>query len=60
MTNVMEKAEYDTQNHGHPMKLIGGRFRASQKTRFVPWHVFSLWNSLPQDMVMDHGLEDFL
>ena len=39
-------------------KLIVGRVRTDKRKYFFPQHI-SLWNSLPQDVVMASGLDAF-
>ena len=44
---------------GHPLKLSVGRVRTDKRKYFFTQRVVSLWNSLPQDVVMASGLDAF-
>ena len=48
-----------TRTRGHPLRLSVGRVRTDKRKYFFTQHVVSLWNSLPQDVVMASGLDDF-
>ena len=41
---------------GHPMKLMGGRFRTDKRTDFFTQHIVKLWNSTAR-CNDDHKLE---
>ena len=50
---------HNTRIRGHGLKLNVGRVRTDQRKYFFTQHIFSLWNSLPQDVVMASGLDAF-
>ena len=41
------------------MKLMGGRSRKNKRKDFFKQHILTLWNSLPQDVVMAINLDGF-
>ena len=50
---------YNTRTRGHPLKWSVGRVRIDKRKYFFTQRVVSLWNSLPQDVVMASGLDAF-
>ena len=48
----------DTRMQGHPMKLIGGRFRIDKRKNFTQC-IVKLWKPLSQDVVMVTDLDGF-
>ena len=49
----------NTRTRGHPLELSVGRVRTDERNYFFIQHVVSLWNSLPQDVMMASGLDAF-
>ena len=49
----------NTRTRGHTLKLRAGRVRTDKRKYFFTKRVVSLWNSLPQDVVMASGLDAF-
>ena len=49
----------NTRIRGHPLNLSVGRVRTDQGKHFFTQYVVSMWNSLPQDVVMASGLDAF-
>ena len=49
----------NTRTRGHPLKLRAGRVRTDKRKYFFTQRIVSLWNSLPQDVVMASGLDAF-
>ena len=50
---------HNTRTRGHPLKLSVGRVRTDKRKYFFTHRVISLWNSLPQEVVMASGLDAF-
>ena len=50
---------HNTRTRGHPFKLSVGRVRTDKRNNFIIQCVVSLWNFLPQDVVMTSGLDAF-
>ena len=48
-----------TRTRGHPLQLSVGRMRTDKIKDLFTQCVVSLWNSLPQDVVMASGLDAF-
>ena len=49
----------NTRTRGHPLQLNVGRVRTDQRKDFFTQQVVSLWNSLPQDVVISSDLDAF-
>ena len=49
----------NTRTRGHTLKLSAGRVNTDKRKYVFTQRVFSLWNSLPQDVVMASGLDAF-
>ena len=48
-----------TRTRGHPLRLSVGRMRTGKRKYFFTRYGVTLWNSLPEDMVMSSGLDAF-
>ena len=51
------KLSCNTRTRGNLLKLSVGRVRTDKRKYFFTKRVVSLWNSLPQDVVMTSGLD---
>ena len=49
----------NTRTRGQPLKLSVGRVRSDKRKSFFTQRVVSLWNSLPQDVMMASSLDVF-
>ena len=49
----------NTRTRGHTLKLRAGRVKTDKRKYFFTQRIVSLWNSLPQDVVMASGLDAF-
>lgn len=49
---ILLPLSHNTGTKAHPMKLTGRRVRADKRDCFFTQGTISMWNSLPQDVVM--------
>ena len=52
-------SDVQVKRWGHPLQLSAGRVRTDKRKYFFTQQVVSLWNFLPQDVVMASGLDNF-
>ena len=50
---------HNTRTRGHPLQWSVGRMRTDKRKHFFTKRVVSLWNALPQEVVMASGLGAF-
>ena len=50
---------HNTRTRGHPLHLSVGRVTTDERKYLLTQYVVSLWNTLPQDVVMASGLDAF-
>ncbi|KAG9461130.1 hypothetical protein GDO78_018003 [Eleutherodactylus coqui] len=48
-----------TVTRGHPLRLEESRFHHQHRRRYFTVRAVSLWNSLPEDVVMAGSIEEF-